>query len=211
MKTHGLLEDVGAELGFTATSALVDWFAGFGQIAIPLTAEETHPIAQVIGMPAYRRLVKMYEGAEPTERFLWINQGENREIARRDRLIAFLLAVGQLNSKQIATIAGISESQVRYSQLRVNRLGILPMLMRRVGLGKPMTIDLKSIESLPLADEVNTLAKLPGKKSRQKPGVKAGAKPSAKPTPKPGVKPSRIDAQLRMTTAALSNISLRKR
>ncbi len=182
MTKHGLLEDVGAEIGFTAATALVDWFAGFGQIAIPLEAREEHPIARVIGMPAYRILVKMYEGVETTERFLWINQGENREIARRDRLIAALLVMGTLTPKQIGTIAGISESQVRYSQNRVERLGILPMLMRRVGLGK---VAAKKPDAEP--DDKKVLLK----RAYKKPGVKPPAKA---PSNCHGKKPGKTEA-----------------
>jgi hypothetical protein len=184
MQKHGMLEDVAAEIGFTAATTLVDWFGGFGQIAIPMEASEDHPIAHVIGMPAFRRLVKLYEGAGPHERFLWMNSGENREIARRDRLIAVLIAVGGLGSKQIATIIGMSESSVRFSQLRVERLGILPMILKRAGLEKARGVN-------PLA---KVLIKTGGgnsqEKSQQKPRGVAGAKSrEEEPYESPLVKP----------------------
>lgn len=160
-KKHGMLEDVAAEIGFTAATAMVDWFGGFGQIYVPTEATEDHPFAKVIGMPAFKRLVAMFEGVEPTKRFVWMNNGDNRETARRDRLIACLIAAGGLGSKQIAAITGMAESSVRFSQLRVERLGILPMLLKRAGLENaavnPMAkVQLKSQGS-------NSVAKAPGK------------------------------------------------
>lgn len=163
IKKHGMLEDVAAEIGFTAATTLVDWFGGFGQIAIPKEATEDHPIGLAIGMPAFKRLVKIYEGAEPHERFLWMNNGENREIARRDRLIAVLVAIGGLGSKQIASITGMSESSVRYSQLRVERIGILPMILKRAGLEKAAINPLAKVQ-----------LKTRGQNAQQKPQEKPG-------------------------------------
>lgn len=177
MQKHGMLEDVAAEIGFTAATALVDWFGGFGQIAIPMTATDDHPIANVIGMAAFKRLVKCYEGLEPHERFLWMNNGENREIARRDRLIAVLVAVGGLGSKQIATIVGMSESSVRFSQLRVERLGILPMLLRRAGLENATRVNPLAKVRIKAGGVENSQQKLqekPGGSSRRKSQEKPG-------------------------------------
>lgn len=172
MQKHGMLEDVAAEIGYTAATALVDWFGGFGQIAIPMEAIEDHPIANVIGMPAFRRLVKLYEGAGPHERFLWMNNGENREIARRDRLIACLIAVGGLGSKQIAAITGMSESSVRFSQLRVERLGILPMILKRAGLQNAGVNPLAKVQ-------IKAGGQNAQEKPRQKPRGNAGGKTQA--------------------------------
>ena len=98
-----------------------------------------------------------------------MNSGENREIARRDRLIACLIAVGGLGSKQIAAITGMSESSVRFSQLRVERLGILPMILKRAGLSNARVNPLAKVQ-----------IKTQGENAQEKPGVNAGAKAVAK-------------------------------
>lgn len=188
---HGMLEDVAAEIGFTAATALVDWFGGFNQIYVPTEATEDHPIGRVIGLPAFKRLVKMYEGVETTKRFLWMNNGENRETARRDRLIACLIAMGGLGTKQIAAITGMTESSVRFSQLRVERLGILPMLLRRAGLEKaginPMAMTQLKVQA------PKSTAKGPGKTqgviASENLGKNPGDMPEDEPYESPLVKP----------------------
>lgn len=132
-KPHGILEDVAAEIGYTATSLLVDWFGGIGQLYVPTEANEEHPIGKVIGMPAFKRLVSYFERCEPHERFVWLNQNEQREVARRDRLIAALIHLG-LGGKQIAVLVGMSERHVHWARQRVEQLGILPMMLRRSGI-----------------------------------------------------------------------------
>jgi hypothetical protein len=131
-KANGVLEDIAAEIGYTATNALVDWFGG-GNLYIPATAYPDHAIAQVIGMAAMRRLVKLYEGKTGNARNLWLNQGYERELARRDRMIAALYALG-LGTKQIMGIANMSERHVQQVRTRVESLGLLPLILRSAGI-----------------------------------------------------------------------------
>jgi hypothetical protein len=131
-RQHGIIEDLAAEIGYTAASSLVDWFGG-GNLWIPTEADQEHPIAKVIGMPAMRRLVKLYEGKVENERLLWLPLGYQREIDRRDRMIAVLLSMG-LGSKQVGSIASMSESHVRQVRTRVEEMGILPLILRKAGL-----------------------------------------------------------------------------
>lgn len=169
MAKHGMMEDVAAVIGFTAATTLVDWFGGFGQLYIPAEAGEDHPIGRVIGMPAFKQLVKLFEGVKQDERFLWFNNGDNRETARRDRLIACLMAVGGLGSRQIATITGMAESSVRFSQLRVERLGILPMLLRRAGLEKAGVVNPMAMVTLKSqGSAARSAEKKPAGNARQK-------------------------------------------
>lgn len=192
---HGMLEDVAAEIGFTAATALVDWFGGFNQIYVPTEATEDHPIGRVIGMPAFKRLVKMYEGVETTKRFLWMNNGENRETARRDRLIACLIAMGGLGTKQIAAITGMAESSVRFSQLRVERLGILPMLLKRAGL-ENAGVNPMAMTTLKVQGGLNSVAKAPGKSrgviSDEMSAEEPYESPLVKPRHRPPVKRKRV-------------------
>lgn len=171
-KAHGMFEDVAAEIGYTAATLLVDWFGGIGQLYVPIEATQEHPIAKVIGMPAMQRLVKMFEGSTPAERFVWLNQNEQRDIARRDRLIAALIYLG-LGAKQIGVLTGMSERHVFAARLRVEQLGILPMILKRSGVEGMRVIAVESCEEDPGGDFE---AKVAGKTQGVKPGVKAGGK-----------------------------------
>lgn len=133
MKNHGILEDIGAEIGYTATAALVDWFGG-GNLYVPLTAEAGHPIESVIGEPAFRRLVKAWPGET-----LWLPLGYQREQDRRDRMIAVMLASG-ISSKKVAAVCGMSESHVQHTRLRLERMGVMPVILRKAGLPLPLPV-----------------------------------------------------------------------
>lgn len=126
-RLNGIVEDLGSVIGYSATAALVDWFGG-GNLYVPLVVEEQHPIAKVIGLPAFSRLVREWPGET-----LWLPLGYQREQDRRDRMIAVMLAMG-LGSKQVAAIAGMSERHVQHTRLRLEELGVMPMILRKAGL-----------------------------------------------------------------------------
>lgn len=130
--TNGILEDVAAEIGYAATNSLVDWFGG-GNLYIPTVADPSHPISQVIGFAAMRRLVQYFDGKIGNARNLWLNQGYERETARRDRMIAALYAMG-LGTKQIMAIANMSERHVQQVRAKVEDLGLLPLILRQAGI-----------------------------------------------------------------------------
>ena len=132
---YGVLEELGAEIGYTATNLLVDWFGG-GNLWVPQEAKEDHPISQVIGLPAMRSLVRFIDRKavnKLVDRQLWLPLGYQREINRRDRMIAAMIANGT-SIKEIVAITGMSQSHVYEVRLRVERLGILPMILRKRGL-----------------------------------------------------------------------------
>lgn len=132
-KLHGIVEDLGAEIGYTATASLVDWFGG-GNLYVPPEVTKDHPICLVIGEPAFKRLVSWMDGQASTsrDRAIWIPMGYQREQDRRDRMIAVLFAQG-LGSKQVASIAGMSERHVQAVRQRVEALGVLPLILRKAG------------------------------------------------------------------------------
>lgn len=129
--TNTILEDIAADIGFTATNSLIDWFGG-GNLYIPAVATPDHPIAQVIGFSAMRRLVQMFEGRVGNARNLWLNQGYEREQARRDRMIAALYACGK-GTKEIMKIANMSERHVQQIRAKIESLGLLPLILRQSG------------------------------------------------------------------------------
>lgn len=126
-KPHGIVEDLGADIGYTATAALVDWFGG-GNLCVPAEADESHPICRVIGSPAFKRLVGGYGGT-----VVWIPLGYQREMDRRDRLIALLLAQGN-GSKTVAAVAGMSEKHVQQIRARLEEMGLMPLILRKAGM-----------------------------------------------------------------------------
>lgn len=128
-RLNGIVEDLGAVLGYSATAALVDWFGG-GNLYVPQTADPGHAICKIIGLQAFARLVKEWGGEE-----VWLPLGYQREQDRRDRMIAVLLEMG-LGSKQVASIAGMSERHVQHIRFRLEEMGVLPMIFARAGLVK---------------------------------------------------------------------------
>jgi hypothetical protein len=106
MTQHTILEDIGAEIGYTGTTALVSWFGG-GNLYVPASISELHPIARAIGIKAAQRLVNAW-GSET----LWIPDGSYEERMRRDRIIATLLNEGK-SCREIATISGIHRRRVQ--------------------------------------------------------------------------------------------------
>ncbi len=128
---NGVLEDIAGEIGYTATNALVDWFGG-GNLHIPTAASDEHPIACVIGMAAMRRLVKLYEGRLGNQRLLWLPMGYEREIVRRDRLIAALFSRG-VGTQEIMRITHMSERHVQTVRRRLEDVGLMPLILRPLG------------------------------------------------------------------------------
>jgi hypothetical protein len=125
-KSNGVLEDVSAEIGYTATSLLVAWFGG-ANLYIPAAADENHPVSRLIGHAAFRRLVAAY-GSET----LWIPGGHLEAMDRRDRLIAERLARGA-GTREIAAEFGITERRVQQLRIHVESKGLIPMILRARG------------------------------------------------------------------------------
>jgi hypothetical protein len=136
-KANGVLEDVSAEIGYTATSLLVAWFGG-ANLYVPASADENHPVSRIIGNAAFRRLVAAY-GSET----LWIPGGHREAVDRRDRLIAERLA-GGATAREIAAEFGISERRAQQLRAHVERKGLIPMVLRSRGRGRRKPIQAKS-------------------------------------------------------------------
>lgn len=127
-KTNGVMEDVAAEIGFTAANALVDWFGG-NRIYIPVMATEDHSICRVIGMAAMQRLVTMFAPMTyPRDRFLWVPSGFEREMARRDRMIGAMFAKGA-TTKEIMDVTYMSKRHVELVRQKLDSIGMLQDLV----------------------------------------------------------------------------------
>ena len=128
-KKNGVMEDVAAEIGYTAANALVDWFGG-ANLHIPEVASETHLIARVIGMSAMQRLVAMYADAIGDKRLMWVPTGYERELARRDRMIGAMFAEG-MSVQHIMGVTNMSKRHVEIVRTKLQEIGMLDALIKR--------------------------------------------------------------------------------
>lgn len=117
-----LLEDLGAIIGFHATLRIVAWFAG-ANLYIPAEASEQHAIAQLIGVPAMRRLVDEFGNEH-----LWIPENHGVEIEERNKLIRDELAAGR-GTKEIAAKTGLHERRVQQLRRKLEAMGLLPLIL----------------------------------------------------------------------------------
>ena len=120
---NGILEDIGAEMGFTATSVLAAWFGG-QWLYVPQKADPNHPVAKLVGISAYKKLVENWGGTS-----IKIPTGSGEEIARRDRTIAEMLHNG-MGSKAIAEQTGLTERRVQQIRLQLESSGLIPLILK---------------------------------------------------------------------------------
>lgn len=128
-RTNGVIEDLCVLIGYTATCSLVDWFGG-GNVFIPNQIDRSHPLCKVLGVSAFVRLFNYYDGKKGNDRTLWVPTGYQREIDRRDRMIAGLYSCG-LTTSQIASIACMSKRHVQSVRSRLEQLGLMDMVVRK--------------------------------------------------------------------------------
>ena len=108
---NSILDDLSAVVGYTATRKLVAWFGG-RRLYVPQRAAETHPLATLIGMPAFRALVRDFAGDDNV--FLPSTGEDDRYI--RDREIAERIAAGE-SAPVIALAMALTERRIE--QIRV--------------------------------------------------------------------------------------------
>jgi hypothetical protein len=128
-KKNGVMEDVAAEIGYTAANALVDWFGG-ANLHIPEMASEDHVIAKVIGMPAMVRLVAMQADEIGDKRMVWVPTGYERELARRDRMIGAMFVEG-MSVQHIMGVTNMSKRHVEIVRAKLEEIGMMAVLARR--------------------------------------------------------------------------------
>lgn len=123
-KPNGTLEDIAADIGYTATTLLVDWFGG-GSLYVPATDEnKEHPICRVIGERPFARLVAEY-GSQTID----LPLDYRREVTRRNRLIGALVLRGE-SVRSIARAALMSERQVANIRNELEAAGLIPYILR---------------------------------------------------------------------------------
>lgn len=121
---NGTIEDVCAVVGFTATSLLIDWFGG-SNIYVPDEANERHPLAGLIGLPAMRALCREYGNLT-----LWIPATASVDPeAKLKKQVAAMLCAGQ-GSLAIANATGMGQRRVQRLRYTLERYGMVPMLLK---------------------------------------------------------------------------------
>lgn len=105
-RPHGLIEDLGAELGCEATLRLIAVFGG-ASLYVPCDPTPGHPLECVLGRSAFARLVNGWGGLS-----ISIPVGGEFDRLRRLRRVARLLSTG-LSVPQVAQEVGLTERHVR--------------------------------------------------------------------------------------------------
>lgn len=125
-ETNGVLEDIAAVIGFGATSRLVAIY-GPGNILVPVDAKPDHAMTLAIGLPAMRRLVAEWGGQIIT---LSTNADYHHAVLLRG--VAAMLNIG-MPARDVASIIGKTERQVRNLRMEAEEMGILPLVLRAKG------------------------------------------------------------------------------
>lgn len=120
--TNGIMEDLGAAMGFEATTRLIAVF-GDASLYVPQQIDEAHPIARVVGINAAQRLVADFGGET-------INLPANEQYDRliRVRTVARLLRKG-VTTRDIGQLVGLSTKQVGRYRAEAEEIGILPVVL----------------------------------------------------------------------------------
>ena len=115
---NGIMEDVGAVMGFQAANRLIAVFGG-AKLYVPNNIPPSHPIAKVVGDVAAARLADAF-GSET------IDLPSNEEFLRlrRVRAVATLTKQG-FDCRDISEHVGVSMRHVRNLARKAGALGLL--------------------------------------------------------------------------------------
>lgn len=117
------LDDIAADIGFTATMTLVAWYGGT-HLYVPEKLSERHAIAKAVGLRHAERLVAAHGGG-----VLFVPDAVSYDRARRDRMV--VEGVGQgMGTKQLAALTGLTERRVQQIRLRLEGEGLLPLVLK---------------------------------------------------------------------------------
>lgn len=116
---NSILDDLSAVVGYTATRKLAAWFGG-RRLYVPQRASESHPLATLIGMPAFRALVREFAGDDD----VFIPSSLEDERYLRDREIAERLAAGE-SAREIAARLSLTDRRIEQIRLDLAQRGWL--------------------------------------------------------------------------------------
>lgn len=120
---NGVLEDISAVIGFTATTRLVAIF-GPGKLLVPMEAGADHAITRAIGLPAARALSVEWGG-----QVLELCFHADYHHARLVRAVANMIK-GGMPTKDVAIVVGLTERQVRNLRTEAEDMGLLPLVLQ---------------------------------------------------------------------------------
>lgn len=120
---NGVLEDISAVIGFTATTRLVGVF-GPGKLWVQVEATPDHAISLAIGLPAARRLSAEWGG-----QVLELCANTDGHHARLVRAVANMIK-GGMPTKDVAIVVGLTERQVRNLRAEAEGMGMLPLVLK---------------------------------------------------------------------------------
>ena len=125
-ESNGILEDLGAVIGFTATLRLVALRPG-ATLWVPNEYLTGHALAKIIGEAAMVRLVQHYPG----ERF------DIPQLAEYDNLrllpgLAKRISAGE-SPREIARVVGLTEQHIRRMRAQAEAFGLMDMVRRGGG------------------------------------------------------------------------------
>lgn len=129
---NGILEDLGAVIGFEATDRLVGWRDGVN-LYIPNQAARDHELCAVLGAgdrdAGYRLMQRLC--ADFGGEILCMPKGGQREYMRKVARIRRYLAKG-VSVRCVAHAVGMTERQVINQRRWLEQNGLLPYILREL-------------------------------------------------------------------------------
>lgn len=123
-QTNGTLEDICADIGFTATMRLVALLAG-EQVYVPTKATSGHAIEKMIGERPFVRMVENYGGE--VIRIPAMAEFDNLRLLPG---LARRIAAGE-STRDISRTVGLTEQHIRRLRAQAEELGLLPFVIYR--------------------------------------------------------------------------------
>lgn len=119
-----LLDDISAEIGYTATTLMAAWHGG-SVVHIPRNVVPGHPLATLLGEPAFARLVKAYPGND-----LFIPKNSVLQRVVRWRTVRDMLLAGH-NTRTVGEETGLTPRNVQKLRQKLEALGLLPVILTK--------------------------------------------------------------------------------
>jgi len=117
-----LLDDVSAEIGYTATTVLSSWYGG-RIVLVPTTLDPNHLLCRLLGNSAYSRLIGAFAGDR-----IFVPR-DNRQAIRHRRQVYSLISHG-VSPQKAAEILALSQQQVHNIRKSLEEDNILPTVLR---------------------------------------------------------------------------------
>ena len=119
-----LLDDICAEIGYTATTVMAAWYGGT-LVRIPINAIPDHAIAKVLGEASFARLVRAFPGQD-----LFIPKNATHQRVVRWRQIRDLLLSGK-DVRAVSEEVGITPRHVHNTRHKLEGMRLLPLILTK--------------------------------------------------------------------------------